>query len=284
MKLTMWAAASGIAALVVGSALGFWAGRSRSLGSAVVFISVGQGDCTLVTSDGHSALIDVGPRTNSTDAGTQFIVPDLNKWGIRHLDWILLSHPDRDHVGGLIGVHRAFPEAKIIMSAVFKTDPKMLNELTHDGVKARSVDWVTSMDGNLGVFKVVLRCPPWDPSSDDNLGSMFVHLADGGASLTTSGDAPMAAEEAMIPVFDWRAQILHLGHHGSRHSTSVAWLKAVQPQIAIASCGLHNEYGFPKQVVIDKLKAAGIELRRTDLDGDLYYQDVNHRFVREPTP
>lgn len=283
-RLSLWAIASGAVAIAAGSGLGLWAGRSKTLGTSVVFISVGQGDSTLVTSDGHAALIDAGPRTNSTDAGSEIIVPDLKKWGVTHLDWVLLSHPDRDHVGGLFGIHRAFPNAKVIISAVFKTDPKMLNELQRDGIKPKSVDWVSSMDGNLGRFQMAVRCPPWDPATDDNLGSMFVHIADGGASLTTSGDAPMAAEEAMIPVYDWSAQILHLGHHGSRHSTSVAWLQAVHPQVAIASCGLHNEYGFPKKVVMDKLKAAGIELRRTDLDGDLYYKDINHHFVRESGP
>ncbi len=276
----------GVAAIatVIGGGLGLYAGHNRALGNEVVFISVGQGDCTLITSEGHAALIDVGPKTNSSDAGTNIIVPDLKKWGVNHLDWILLSHPDRDHVGGLVGVHRAFPSAKIIMSAVFQTNRKMLKEFKSARVKSSAIDWVTSMDGNLGVFKIEVRCPPYDPSTNDNLGCMFVHIHDGGASLTTSGDAPKADERAMIGVLNWKAQILHLGHHGSRHSTSRAWLRAVQPQIAIASCGLHNEYGFPTKVVMKKLQDAGIELRRTDKDGDLFYKDVNHKFVRESGP
>lgn len=268
------------AAAVVGAGIGLRSLGHTSTNSEVVFLSVGQGDCTLVTSEGRAALIDVGPKTFHSDAGSKIIVPDLKKWGIRRLDWILLSHPDRDHVGGLEAVHKAFPDAKIIMSAVYKTYPKMDRTLAEAGIKVSDVEWVKSMSGQLGVFKVEVRCPPWDPSTDDNDGCMFVHIADRSASLTTSGDAPKAVERAMIPVMDWGADILHLGHHGSRTSTSREWLAAVHPNVAIASCGLHNDYGHPHKEVVNLVKSAGIELRRTDLDGDLFYRDIDGHFVR----
>lgn len=280
MKASLhWAIYAGAA--VIGIGVGLWSKGAPAARSEVVFLSVGQGDCTLVTSEGRAALIDAGPKKLNDDAGAKIVVPDLRKWGISRLDWILLSHPDIDHVGGLKSVLKAFPHAQVIMSKVYENDPKMDSELAAAGLQPKDVNWVTSIDGQLGVFKMEVRCPPWDPSSDDNLGCMFVHLADGRAALTTSGDAPMAVERAMIPVLDWKAELLHLGHHGSRTSTSSEWLAAVQPDTAIASCGLNNEYGHPHRETVNRVKAAGITLLRTDKDGDLFFRDEDGHFVRK---
>jgi len=256
-------------------------GTASQGGDFIEVISVGQGDSTLVKSGGRAMLIDVGPNRNGVDSGAKYIVPHMRALGITKLDWILLSHPDADHVGGLGSVMQAYPEAKVIVPICFENDSKMIEALKKGGVSASDAIWTAGEDGNLGNFKVNVRCPVWNPATDDNLGCMFVKVSDGPqCAFTTSGDAPMEVEWQMIPILDWRAQILHLGHHGSKFSTSPEWLKAVNPEITIASCGYHNEYHHPAPSTVRRVTDFGTKFYRTDLDGDLLFKVENHQFAK----
>lgn len=249
-----------------GGFYGFVGGSSER----VVFLSVGQGDCTLVQSEGRAVLIDVGPK----EAG---VAAKLHRLGVERVDLILLSHPDADHVGGLGEVCSSYPEAVVESPACFEHDEKMTSVI--DSARPARTIWSSGENDAVGGFSFTIRCHSWREGEDDNIGSMFVRVADGGASLTTSGDGPSSEEADELPLADWRSEIIHFGHHGSHTASSEAWLEDVHPRYGIVSCGLHNRYGHPHADVLARAKSLGIEVHRTDLEGDIEFDVKNGGFV-----
>jgi len=263
--------ALGAGFLVAGGAYGFVdRGPDR-----VVFFAVGQGDATLLQSEGRSMLIDVGPAPPS---GTPPVVGHLRAFGVDRVDAVLLSHPDADHVGGLEAVMKTSPDARVEVPACFRNDEKMLDVLDRAHLRASQVVWTDGEAGRFGAFAVQVRCHPWREGEDDNLGSMVVKVSEGAASLVTSGDAPAEEEADLLGTLDWSAEIVHFGHHGSKFSSTPAWLAAVHPAYGIVSCGRGNRYGHPAPQTLERARAQGIEVHRTDEEGDLEFDVAHGRF------
>ncbi len=267
--------------VIVTCLLGVSSGYLLPEPTELVFFSVGQGDCTLFRTSGSAILIDDGPLTKQMADGSRQVLTKLRNLGVTSISLILLSHPDSDHVGSTAGLLAAFPNAKLAVSAAFRTNPEMQAELLRWKVSDASVLWVAPRaSASLGNYRLTLRCPPLREGENDNNGSMFVKIAGPGGSAVLSGDAPTSVEEAEAPTADWTADILHAGHHGSRTATSEAWLAAVRPTVAIISCGRNNPYGHPHQSTLDRLNAHHIEIDRTDQQGDVIFSPGNGHFVR----
>jgi competence protein ComEC len=132
----------------------------------------------------------------------------------------------------------------------------------------------------MGAFVADVRCPRIYAGEAPNDGSLFLHLREGAAAADFSGDAPRKTERAEISRADWRAQILKVGHHGSRTATDPEWLAAVKPKIAIVSVGDRNRYGLPNSEVLDLLARDHIACLRTDRDGDIVFHLIDGKFVR----
>ena len=259
--------------------LGIFFGFELNDPEEIIVFSVGQGDCTLVRSQGVGILIDAAPADEQFDAAKSIVLPKLRQLGVEDIKMILLSHPDRDHVGGLASLHKAFPEAKILMSSQFRNDEKMNRELFQDHIASSQVDWIDQLDGHVGNFQVKVRCPRWTERGDDNAGCMFVRVSEGKASFVTSGDAPASTEIFMSGVIDWKSQVVHAGHHGSRTSSAWPWLLAVKPEIAVISCGRNNRYGHPHAESVDRLEKIGAKIYRTDQMGDIDLKVTPEGFV-----
>jgi competence protein ComEC len=248
--------------LAISGATGWVFGSNEHLPDRILVLSVGQGDCAVVESGGRVALIDVGPFEPRGG-----LVGHLGRLGINSVDLILLSHPDADHVGDLAEVHRAFPGAAVVAPIGFRSDAKLAKTLASAGVT--EVAWLSQADGSLGRFHLEIRCPNYHPGEADNRGSMFVRVWEGEASFVTTGDAPAETEALEARADDWRSEVLHVGHHGSRTSTSLAWLGLVHPRLAVISCGKNNRYGHPNPEVLERLAGAGAKVYRTDTMGDI---------------
>lgn len=261
--------------------LGVAAGRSvQSDPSDLTFMSVGQGDCTVFRTAGATVLIDVGPASADFDAGRQIVVPKLREMGVASVDWILLTHPDLDHVGGLKAVRAAFPRAKVAISAGFRTAPKMLESLRKSQIDESEVMWLHGVvTARIGPCKLAVDCPPVTNDEPDNDGCLFVKLTESEATAVLTGDAPIAVENALKSDLDWRAEILKVGHHGSRTSCGDAWLSAVRPEYAVVSCGLDNRYGHPNRETELRIGSEGARELRTDLQGDIRFDFDGKRFV-----
>jgi competence protein ComEC len=276
---TSWVAA-GLAAALLGGFVG-----SRQDGETeLVFISVGQGDCAVFEHDGEAILIDDGPGVPEADAGTKIVVPRLRQLGVDTVDAIFLSHPDGDHVGGTPAVIHAYPEARLVMSDQYRDDPAMAHHLSQWGVPASQVCWLPHDDSlRFGGFSARIVCPDMEPGDPENNGSMFVHLAYKDATAMFSGDAPASVEKAMEPLGGWNAEILKVGHHGSRTATDESWVEAVRPRFAVISVGRNNRYGHPNQEVLDRLAADHVPTFRTDRDGDVRFVFDGEKFVLAPS-
>lgn len=248
----------------------------------VVFLSVGQGDCAMFQHDGATILIDSGPLKRNFDAGEKIVVPKLRRLGVSGVDLILLSHPDIDHIGGTGSILKAYPDATVAVSACFRTNSQLLEQLRKWGRKPDQVKWLgPELSGKVGAFEIRIDCPQTDPDEETNDGSMLVRLKDGAASAVFTGDAPIKIEEAFARAEEWQAEILKAGHHGSRSSTSQEWLDCIHPEYAVLSCGLNNEYHHPHPSVVRRLQENGIKICRTDMDGDVIFDLAGGRFVKE---
>lgn len=264
-------------ALLVGGTLGF---RSAGDTNEILFMNVGQGDCTAVVSRGAVALFDVGPKSGANDAGARIVVPELRKNGL-HPSVIVLTHPDTDHVGGLAAVVRAFPEALIFINAEFRSSKHMIDQLQEADVPESRVHWLSPRcEMRVGDFTADLFCPPWRVGENDNEGSVVAKVSHGRASAVLMGDAGIKTEFTLLGRLDWRAEVLKIGHHGSRFSTSEAWLRAVQPKWGVVSCGLNNRYGHPHRATLDRLREAQVNVARTDEEGNVVFAESENGFER----
>lgn len=226
----------------------------------------------MLTSGGLTVLIDAGPKEQNYDAGEKLVLPALRRLGVDGVDLILLSHPDIDHMGGVGAIHRAFPHAAIAASAEFREWPSMNEHLRACGLSPEEVTWLPMhCRVTLGSARLRIWCPPMAAHENDNDGSMFVHVEDGDGTAAFSGDAPSEVELAALLDGDWRSQVMKAGHHGSRSATCQAWIDAVHPRIAVLSVGRNNRYGHPHQEVVERLQHSGVEVWRTDRQGDAVF-------------
>ncbi len=262
-------------ALVAAGALFFQSQAPQNPASAeLVFLSSGQGDATLFRLPRFSVLVDCGPRNESLDFGERLIAPQLYDLGVRRLDMIMVTHPDGDHIGGLGSLWRRFRPRYFVMPLEFKDDSVTLEHLARAGIRPHQVQWVReSRQMDIGGFRIHLDCLPPGTAATTNEGSLVVKIEGAQGSALLMGDATVKTEAEMARRNrDWRAEILKVGHHGSRSSTSSEWLRQVQPREGIISCGRNNPYGHPHREVLDRLDEAGVTTRRTGRNLALIYR------------
>lgn len=230
----------------------------------VTFLDVGQGDCTLVQADGHNALIDTG----NNDQGEK-VVAYLKSQGIDTLDYLILTHPDADHIGGGDNVLESVEVSRILMPDV--ANDTMTYEEVMDDIDIYQVEVVHPEVGDtfeLGDAVFTVLCPEEElvSESDMNGSSVGVKLVHGNNSFVMCGDAEEKSEQAMVSRFGehLEADVLKCGHHGSSTATTEAFLQAVNPTWAVISCGKDNSYGHPHSEVLAKLQDEDVQVYRTD--------------------
>ena len=235
----------------------------------VTFLDVGQGDCTIVRTEGHAAVVDTG----NNDQGEK-VVSYLEDQGIDTLDYLLLTHPDADHIGGGGNVLEGLEVKKVIMPDV-ENDTKTYDEVAED-IERYQVEVIHPEKGDtfpLGDAEFTILCPEeeLESSSDMNGSSVGIKLVHGENSFVMCGDAEERSEEAMVKQFgsELECDVLKCGHHGSSTATSDEFLKKTDPVWAVISCGTDNSYGHPHAEVLDKLEQADTQVYRTDRQGTI---------------
>lgn len=230
------------------------------------FIDVGQGDATLIKCDGHSMLIDAG----NNDKGT-LVQNYLQHQGVETLDYVIGTHPDADHIGGMDVVLYKFDCKTIIMPDVAnntRTYDDVVQTMKNKGYKTTYP--VVGETYTIGGAAFTIIAPNKEYGNDMNSWSVGVLLQNGNHRFLFTGDAEEGAEQDILQNgIDISADVYKVAHHGSNTATSQAFLDAVHPTYAVISAGEGNSYGHPHAEVLNRLRAAGVSVFRTDEQGTI---------------
>lgn len=235
----------------------------------VHFIDVGQADSILVRSESANMLIDTG---DLDDDCTASIISYLEGFGITKLDYLVLTHPDADHIGGAPEIINGFTVVNCIMPNAEKSTK--IFESTVNALEEKQVNVIEAVaDYEFKVGEAQCRIlAPINEYDDVNDMSAVIQLYFGEKSILFTGDAESESEADMIKRYtsaDLNADVLKVGHHGSSTSTSQAFLDLVNPEYAVISCGEGNSYGHPHDETIDLLEKNKITYYRTDVSGTI---------------
>jgi competence protein ComEC len=240
----------------------------------VVFLDVGQGDAALVQApSGATILVDAGGLPGSTfDMGGRVVAPALWHLGVRRLTYALLTHPDPDHAGGLAALVPMFRPTEAWEGVPVGGHP--VRERIRDAAFRSGAAWrELGRDDRveLGGVSVRVHHPPrpdWERVAARNDDSVVLELRYGSVSIVLTGDIGAEAERALagrlapVPL-----RVLKVPHHGSRTSSTAAWIAELSPAVAVVSAGRGNRFGHPAAEVLARYEAAGVAMFRTDLDG-----------------
>ncbi|WP_144789602.1 MBL fold metallo-hydrolase [Lysinibacillus fusiformis] len=225
----------------------------------VHFIDVGQGDSILIESpNGKTMLIDGGVK----GAGQQ-VVSYLLELGVNKLDQVVATHPDADHIGGLIPVLQTIPIEQFYDSGKVHTSQTFEEMLM--AIDEKNIPYYVPKTGDLIEFDkdvTVKVLNANEHATDNNDASIVLKVVYGNVSFLLTGDAGTTLEKEMMQN-DVSATILKAGHHGSNTSSSEEFIRAVKPEVTILSYGKDNKYGHPHAEVVDRLQAIGSNIYAT---------------------
>lgn len=239
----------------------------------VAFLDIGQGDSIYIEGpNGNQILIDGGPN-----AAVLRQLPKVMPLFDRSIDVVVATHPDADHIGGLVDVFERYKVSYFIEPGIpndtapyFALQEKI--EIEKDLVEVVARRGMV-VDLGRGVALRILF-PDRDVSGiETNTGSIVARLEYGQTSVLLTGDSPISIESYLVSLGaeDLHSTILKLGHHGSRTSTSEAYVEAVSPDVAIISAGKDNRYGHPHKEVIGILSELMVPYRNTSEEGTIVF-------------
>ena len=242
----------------------------------VSFLDVGQGDAAVVEFPGsHVMVIDGGGFMSQTfDSGRAIVAPFLWQKKIGQVDTLVLSHPNLDHYGGLEFLAEHFGVTSFWFNADKRSKSqrfkRLMTTLERNGVEIRPL-CSGSQDQEINSVRIQILHPPCSQTGlDTNDASLVLRLSHGEVDILFSGDVETAGERILLSTSAQLAsEILKVPHHGSRSSSTLPFLEAVSPQVAIASLGHHNRFRFPAPKVVDRYERQGVALLRTDQAGTI---------------
>lgn len=239
---------------------------SMGPGLEVTFLAVGQGDGIVLSSGGKHALIDGGGVPKGADVGARVVLPFLKHKGIKALDLAVLSHPHPDHALGLISTL-----GQLSAEQVWVPSGDLRGKLIDELSLARGTKRLVEVNAQSPAFafgeaRVEVLGPPVDDVLLEGVNdrSIVLRIVHGEVVFLLTGDIEADAEEQLEtgPV-----TVMKVPHHGSRTSSTDAFVARAKPRIAVFCVGRRNRFGFPHQEILDAYSAAGAECYRTDVDG-----------------
>jgi competence protein ComEC len=238
-------------------------------GARIVVLDVGQGLAVLVVTAAHALVYDTGPRFNdSVDAGGRVIVPFLRAAGVARLDALVISHADTDHSGGAMSILRAIPVAHLISS--LPHDHPIVERVARTSIPSRCVAGTTWEWDRVTFTLLHPEARHYvDPARKSNDLSCVLQIESAGGRVLLTGDIEARAEAEMLeraPAMR-PSDVVVVPHHGSRTSSTSAFIAAVSPSLAVFAAGYRNRFGHPRPEVVARYLNAGVGRLRTDLQG-----------------
>jgi len=260
-------------------ALWFWLCLSAFAGELKVHVlDVGQGDSILIEAPGDKrVLIDAGTAKSGVPAL-------LRKRGIDSLNLVVSTHPHADHIGGMAEILKSFDVGLYVDNGM--THTTMTYSRTAQTVENKDIAYRAAVVGrtfNVGPEAKLTILHPRQSQlrgtrSDLNSNSVVLRLDHGNVCFLFTGDAEDPTERDLMNRGLEQCDILKVAHHGSGHSSSDSFLRAVKPQVALISAGSGNRYGHPDPEAIQRLQSAGIKIHRTDLEGTITVSSNGRKF------
>lgn len=251
-----------------------WTGlrEDMSLGDSefrLTVMDVGNADCLLLQNGGHSALIDAGENEDGNS-----IVSFLNRVGIMYLDYVIATHPDADHIGGMDEVVNNIKIGTFMMAYMpegFTPTTRVYEDLLTSLIE-NDVTPVEPLFGDSYPFgdAFIDILSGLSDHTETNEQSIVCRVRFGKTRFLLMGDAGKEVEEELLENgVDLRADVLKVGHHGSRSSSSEDFITAISPSIALIPCGLGNRYNHPYAETLNTLRKVSCEIYRCDFHGDI---------------
>jgi competence protein ComEC len=237
-------------------------------------LDVGQGLAVVVQTHAHALLYDTGPRyTEEADAGARIVAPFLRAAGVRRLSGMIVTHQDSDHSGGALSLLQTVPVDWLASS--LSEDSAILARRRADGGAATRCEAGQRWTWDAVRFEVLQPTGAHysTPGLKPNDLSCVVRIESDGASVLLTGDLEARGEMELVrrDPAALRADVLVVPHHGSRTSSTPAFIAAVAPRIAVFTPGYRNRFGHPRPDVVARYDNAGIRSYRTDHDGALTF-------------
>jgi competence protein ComEC len=238
----------------------------------LTMLDVGQGLAAVVRTAQHTLVYDLGVGWPSGfNTGAVVVAPYLRHQGVDAVDTLIVSHADQDHAGGLSGLLADLPVTRLLSG-----EPSALN--TPDGINSEPCRAGTQWRWDGVTFRIL---HPTGRGESGNNASCVLHVATGGASVLLTGDVEAGVEAELVAAFGerLRADVLLASHHGSDSSSTMPFLRAVDPRWVWFSAGYGNRWGFPHEAVVARVRALGVATASTATDGA-----VSLRLPAEPAP
>lgn len=244
----------------------------------VYFINVGQGDSMLIAYKDINILIDAGPKYNSKN-----LIGFLKSQGVKKLDYVIATHPHEDHIGAMEDIIKKFKIEKFYAPKVLtntESFKKMIYELKKNNLKIHVAKEGVIIEFDNNTY-IEFLSPTKDKYENLNNYSAVVLLHHGNNSFLFTGDAEKIVERELLSKYsNLKAEVLKAAHHGSNTSSTEEFIEAVNPKIAVISCGLGNDFGHPNEQVLKTFISRGITLYRTYTEGTILLQSDGKRISR----
>jgi competence protein ComEC len=252
----------------------------------IIFMDVGQGDAAvIILPNDKTMLIDAGQRNQYEDMGNEIVLPVLKYLNIEKLDWVVMSHPHSDHIGGLVSL---INEVKIdtVWDSFIPYKSWTYNTIISKA-ESNEVHVIHPHQGQVmklsdNVFVEFLAPDSIFAVSEHNVNnaSIVFKLSYGATSVLFTGDLEHEGDQFLLPYEEMlKVNVLKVAHHGSITSTTASLLDFIQPNIAVVSVGRKNKFSHPSSIVMERLEERNILIHRTDENGALWLRSDGVTFT-----
>lgn len=240
---------------------------NKSYPLKISFIDVGQGDSILIQYKNKNILIDAGP-----DYSEKYLIKYLKGKKIKKLDSVIATHPHADHIGGMDGIIKTFKIKSFHAPKIISSDESFVNMIK--ALRDRNIS-INQINNKKSIFldkeaQIYFLSPSEDSYENINNYSAVALLKYKNTSYLFTGDAEKSIERELINTYpNLKADLIKLGHHGSKTSSTDSFLRALAPKIAVITCGLGNDYNHPSPMILDRIEDLHIKALRTDTMGTI---------------